>query len=242
VVGRPSPIGFSIVLLVLGFLVSTGFVQERLREREVPSRRLELEALVGERRTDVRELSAEVAELADRLAGIQDRLARGSSQVREVVEEAERLRVAAGVVGVHGPGVVVVLADSPRAPATRGEEADLRIQDVDVQLVVNTLWRAGAEAVAVNGRRVVSTTAIRQAGGTILVNYSAVTSPYRVVAIGDADPLHQQMAQSEVAERFGVWTEIYGLTFSVERVDETSVPALRGVPAFRLARPVEGPG
>ena len=231
--------GFPLVLLLLGFLVSTGFVQERLRESQLPSHRQELEALVRQRQADVRGLSGEVAELSGRLAGIQDRLARGSSRVQEVVAEAEMLRALAGLAGARGPGVIVELADSPRAPSTTGEEADLTIQDVDLQLVVNALWQAGAEALAVNGRRVVSTTAIRQAGGTILVNYSAVTSPYRVVAIGNADTLHDRLTGSEVAERFGVWMEVYGLRFSVERSGAASVPALRGVPDIRWARPVK---
>jgi uncharacterized protein YlxW (UPF0749 family) len=237
VASRPG-LGFSVALLLLGFLVSTGFVQERLRESQIPSRRQELEALVRQRQSDVRDLSREVQELSDRLAGIQDRLARESSRAREIVDEAEVLGAVSGMAGAQGPGVVVELADSTRAPATRGEETDLRIQDVDLQLVVNTLWEAGAEAVAVNGRRVVSTTAIRQAGGTILVNYSAVTSPYRLVAIGDPAMLHDGMARSEVAERFGVWREIYGLRFSVERVAAASVPALRGVPELRWAQPM----
>jgi uncharacterized protein YlxW (UPF0749 family) len=220
VASRPG-LGFSVALLLLGFLVSTGFVQERLRESQIPSRRQELEALVRQRQSDVRDLSREVQELSDRL-----------------VDEAEMLGAVSGMAGAEGPGVVVELADSTRAPATRGEETDLRIQDVDLQLVVNTLWEAGAEAVAVNGRRVVSTTAIRQAEGTILVNYSAVTSPYRLVAIGDPAVLHEGMARSEVAERFGVWREIYGLRFSVERVAAASVPALRGIPELRWARPM----
>lgn len=237
---RPG-LGFSAALLLLGFLVSTGFVQERLRESQLPSRRQELEALVRQRQSDVRDLSREVRELSERVAGIQDQLARESSRVRAVVDEAEVLGAVSGVAGARGPGVVVELADSPRPPATRGEETDLRIQDVDLQLVVNTLWEAGAEAVAVNGRRLVSTTAIRQAGGTILVNYSAVTSPYRLVAIGNPAVLHDRMARSEVAERFGVWREIYGLRFSVERVAAATVPALQRVPELRWARPMEEP-
>ena len=234
---RGPYLGFPIVLVLLGFLVSTGFVQERLREQQLPTRRQELQTLVRERRADVRALAAEVADLSDRLAGIQDRLAAGSSDVRAVVEETEALRVPAGMAGAHGPGVVVELADSPRAPSSRAESADLRIQDADIQLVVNTLWRAGAEVVAVNGRRIVTTTAIRQAGGTILVNYRAVASPYRVVAIGDADALVDRMMGSEVAERFRVWTEIYGLRFSVQRVGEASVPAVESVSELGWARP-----
>ena len=225
------------MLVLLGFLVSTGFVQERLRERQLPSRRQELQALVRERQADVRDLAAEVAELSDRLAGIQGRLARDSSRVREIVEETEALRAPVGVGGAHGPGVVVELADSPRAPTTSAESADFRIQDVDIQLVVNTLWRAGAEVVVVNGRRIVTTTAIRQAGGTILVNYRAVVSPYRIVAIGDAEALHDRMTRSEVAERFGVWAEIYGLRFSVHRVGDASAPAVGGVSELGWARP-----
>jgi uncharacterized protein YlxW (UPF0749 family) len=241
VAGRRQ-LGFSLTLLLLGFLVSTGFAQERLRERDLPSRRQELEALVRQRQEDVRELAAEVAGAAEELARIQDRLARGSSRVQEVVEEAERLRGPAGLTGLRGPGVVVELVDSPRAPSTRAEDADLRIQDVDLQLVVNVLWGAGAEAVSVNGRRVVSTTAIRQAGGTILVNYGRVVSPYRVVAVGDARALHARIAGSDAAERFGVWEEIYGLRFSVQRVDEASVPALREATSLRWARPVREAG
>jgi uncharacterized protein YlxW (UPF0749 family) len=234
---RGPYLGFPIVLVLLGFLVSTGFVQERLREQNLPSRRQELEALVGERQADVRELASEVAELSERVAGFQDRLARESSRVREVVDEAESLRAEVGTAGARGPGVVVELADSPRAPSTRAEAADFRVQDVDIQLVVNALWRAGAEAVAINGRRIVTTTAIRHAGGTVLVNYSSVASPYRIVAIGDADALQDRLARSEIAERFGVWTEIYGLRFSVHRVDDASVPSLRGVSGLRWARP-----
>jgi uncharacterized protein YlxW (UPF0749 family) len=236
-VNRGPSLGFPIVLVLLGFLVSTGFVQERLREQQLPSRRQELQALVRERRADVRALAAEVAQLSAQLAGIQDRLAGGSAQVRAVVEETEALRGPAGMAGAHGPGVVVELADSPRTPSSRAESADFRIQDVDIQLVVNTLWNAGAEVVAVNGRRIVATTAIRQAGGTVLVNYRAVASPYQVVAIGDADALHDRMTRSEVAERFGVWTEIYGLRFSVHRVGDASVPALSGVSELGWASP-----
>jgi uncharacterized protein YlxW (UPF0749 family) len=237
-VNRGPSLGFPIVLVLLGFLVSTGFVQERLREQQLPSRRQELQALVGQRQADVRDLAAEVAELSDLLAGIQGRLARDSSRVREVVEETKALSAPTGMGGARGPGVVVELADSPRAPSTTAESADFRIQDVDIQLVVNTLWRAGAEVVAVNGRRIVTTTAIRQAGGTILVNYRAVASPYRVVAIGDANALEDRMTRSEVAERFGVWTEIYGLRFSVQRVGDASVPAVGGVSELGWARPV----
>lgn len=231
-------LGFPFTLLLFGFLVASGFAQERLRERDLPSQRQELEALVRQRQADVRDLAAEVAGAAEELAQLQQGLTRGSFRVQAVVEEAERLRGPAGLAGLSGPGVVVELVDSPRAPSTQAETTDLKIQDVDLQVVVNILWSAGAEGVSVNGRRVVSTTAIRQAGGSILVNYERVASPYRVVAVGDARALHERVAGSDAAQRFAVWEEIYGLSFSVRRVDEVAVPSLRGVTSLRWAEPV----
>jgi uncharacterized protein YlxW (UPF0749 family) len=133
--------------------------------------------------------------------------------------------------------VTITLSDSPRAPATRADSADLAIQDADLQLVVNELWRAGAEAVAVNGRRVVSTTAIREAGGAILVNYGAVASPYRVVALGRAESLARRLTGSQVARRFQVWTQVYGLGFDVSTVSSLRVPALSGIPVLSAAAP-----
>ncbi len=112
---------------------------------------------------------------------------------------------------------------------------------MDLQLVVNALWRAGAEAIAVNGRRVIGTTAIRKAGSAILVNYRAVSSPYRIVALGDPEALNRRLTESEIAERFDVWTDVYELGFTVERVDVLVAPALQGLQDLRWAAPGEAP-
>lgn len=238
--GGGPHLGFSLVLLLLGFLVATGFVQERLREQDLPTRRAELEALVGERREEVGRLAAEVEALTRRLAEVRDRVSSESSEVREVVGRVEDLGPAAGTAPLTGPGVVVRLTDSGRAAATRGAQADLRIQDADLRAVVNFLWRAGAEAVAINDRRVVATTAIRAAGGVIQVNYAAVTSPYRVVAIGDPAALMRALERSEIARRFAVWRDVYGLGFAAEPADRLTVPPFSGLGPLRWARPAAG--
>lgn len=233
---RPtSEVGLAAVLALFGFLVATGFVQERLRE--APERVEELRRLVEQRQEAIAELSGEVDRLSVRVARVRSRAAEESSRVRDAVARVEALQAAAGLEGLTGPGVVIELTDSPRHPRTREEVISFRIQDVDLQLVVNALWRVGAEAVAVNGRRVVATTAIRKAGTTILVNYRAVASPYRVVAIGDADVLRSRLDGSEIVERFGVWSDVYGLGFSVETRDRVRIPGLEAPPEVRHARP-----
>jgi uncharacterized protein YlxW (UPF0749 family) len=225
------------ILMVLGLLVTAAVVEERSREERRPSEVEELAELIRRRRATIEDLSAELRGLSDRLAAAQVEQARGSEQVRRVVARVEALRAPAGLAPVRGPGIVVELTDSADAPRTRGELTDLRIQDVDLQLVANALWSAGAEALAVNGRRVTATTAIRQAGGRVLVNFDPVASPYRVAAIGDPDGLRRGLAGSEVARQFGLWREIYGLGFAVRAEDVVEIPALGPARSLSFARP-----
>jgi uncharacterized protein YlxW (UPF0749 family) len=231
--------GFALpaVLVALGFVATAALVEERAREEELPGRTGELVDLVRRRQDTIAALSADVRELSGRLADVQSNAGAGSRKLRAVVADIERLRGPVGAGGVRGPGVVVELADSAQVATTRAEITDFRIQDVDIQLVVNTLWEAGAEAVAVNGRRVTSTTAIREAGDAVLVNFAAVSSPYRVEAIGHPEALRQGVAESEVAERFDVWREVYGLGYSVRATDDLALPGLTGPQELRWAAP-----
>jgi uncharacterized protein YlxW (UPF0749 family) len=225
------------IIMILGLLVTAAVVEERRREQRLPSEAEELAELIRRRRATIEDLSAELGSLSDRLAAAQAEQARGSHRVRRVVARVDALRAPAGLAPVRGPGIVVELTDSPDAPRTRGEQTDFRIQDVDLQLVANALWSAGAEALAVNGRRVTATTAIRQAGGRVLVNFDPVVSPYRVAAIGDPDGLRRGLAGSEVATQFGLWREIYGLGFSLRAEDVVEIPALGPVRPLSFARP-----
>jgi uncharacterized protein YlxW (UPF0749 family) len=228
------------ILLVLGLLVSAAVVQERGREERLPSQAEDLAELIALRRAATRELSGELATLSERLVAAQAAQAEGSDQARAVVARLERLRPAAGLAPIEGPGVVVELRDSAEAPRTRGEVLDLRIQDVDIQLVVNALWTAGGRAVAVNGRRVTATTAIREAGGRVQVNFRPISSPYRITAIGEPDALRGGLDDSDIAEQLELWTELYGLGYSIRSEDGLRVPGLEPGGGLSWARPAEG--
>jgi uncharacterized protein YlxW (UPF0749 family) len=235
--GQGQGLVLPIILLVVGFLVSAAVVRERAHEERLPRQAAELIDLVRRRQATIRTLTADVGELSARLAQAQETGARESVRVRQVLGMVGRLRVPAGFEAVRGPGVTVELADSPDAPRTRGEITDFRIQDVDLQLVVNQLWAAGAEAVAVNGRRVTATTAIRQAGDVVLVNFHAVSSPYRVRAIGDPADLRSRTLGSEIGRQFALWTQVYGLGFAVRQAEAVTIPALAGSADLGWARP-----
>ena len=108
------------------------------------------------------------------------------------------MAVESGVVPVAGRGLRIELTDAPTDdPDT--QDPTLRVQDVDLQVVVNGLWAAGAEAIAVNGHRLTSMTAIRSAGDAVLVDLVPLSSPYKVDAIGD--PVAMQPALARIERR-----------------------------------------
>ena len=231
--GRRPRLALPSILLVLGILVTAAVVQ---RER-LPEGSNGLVALIDRRRAATRSLSGEVAELGERLASAQAARAEGSAELAGVLERVEQLRPPAGLGPIEGPGLVVELRDSDEAPRTRGDVLDLRIQDVDIQLVVNALWSAGSRAVAVNGRRVAAITAIREAGGRVQVNFRPLSSPYRIAAIGDPEQLRRGLDRSSIAEQLAVWTELYGLGFSVRAEDALRIPSLDAATGLSWARP-----
>ena len=227
------------ILLLVGFLVTSALVEERRREAQLPSRSAELLDLIRTREATLDELSAEAGSLSSRLRELQRSDALESERLQAVLADVDRLRLPASANAVRGPGVVVELSDSVVSPQTRGELTDLRIQDVDLRLVVNALWQSGAEAVAVNGHRIGGTSAIRSAGDRILVNFDPIASPFRVTAIGDPDGLESGLGETEISQQFDVWTQVYGLGFGVRTSRELTLPALLTSDPLEWARPVQ---
>jgi uncharacterized protein YlxW (UPF0749 family) len=222
----------AVIALIVGFLIAASWAEARDAERAARPERERLAGLIASRQAQTGDLEKRLADLRKRL----DATAGASGRLDDLRAEAARLAGDAGRAGLRGQGLVVELRD---AASAEGEDAaDERVQDVDLQLVVNTLWSAGAEAIAINGERIVSTTAIRSAGSAILVNFRVLTTPYRVVTLGDAAALERRFGASEIATRFRRWAEIYGLGMSIKRDRKLSVPAYAGAVRSRYAVPV----
>jgi uncharacterized protein YlxW (UPF0749 family) len=234
----PAGLVVPAILLLLGFLVTSALVEESRREEQIPSRAAALLDLIRSREAGIADLSHEAESLGARLAELQRTGAQESDRLQGTIAGLGRLRLFAGAAPARGPGLIVELADSDSSPQTRGELTDLRIQDVDLRLIVNALWQAGAEAVAVNGLRIGGTTAIRTAGDRILVNFVPVASPYRVTAIGDPESLESVLRDTEISRQFDVWTQVYGLGFTVQASDELSLPGLQSEGRLDWAQPV----
>lgn len=224
------------VLLVAGLLVGWQLrAERRIRASlQIPSQRLdELTFLLQEqgRRRDA--LEAEIARLREQLARTEERATERRGAQQALRRQLQTLRLAAGVEAVRGPGVVVELRDSPR-PLRPGDDPNLvLVHYTDVQAVVAALWAAGAEAVAVNGERVVSTTGLSCVGTTILCNARRLAPPYVVVAMGDPDALEAAMdaPSSPLAA-----LRAFQFPVRVTKAQDLRVPAYRGGFEFRFAR------
>ncbi|MDN5600654.1 MAG: DUF881 domain-containing protein, partial [Brachybacterium sp.] len=122
---------------------------------------------------------------------------------------------------------VLELEDSAPLPASPGVSTGTvnRVTDGDLQLAVNGLWAAGAEAISVNGQRIGPTTAIRTAGSAVLVDFRPLSPPYRITALGDAEALRTTFEESEAGEYLQEISTRFGIRRSWEEAEDLSVPA-----------------
>ncbi len=192
------------------------------------------------------DLAAQVEALRTEVTSTRDELLAASAVGQRARDALARAEEGAGAVPVTGPGLLVTLANAdPRADedpvggGTAEEDPREQVQDGDLQLVVNALWAAGAEAISINGQRLGPTTAIRFAGEAVLVDFRPVTNPYEISAIGDPDTLISEFLASPEVGALAVISQTFGLRFDYAEQEELSIPAA-GVPELRSAVPVDG--
>ena len=219
------------VLALVGFLTLVASSGVKQAKRTGESRRAGLVKLIHARQGEVDSLGKELVQLRSEVVAARRRLSATSTDDARRLHEVQ---VWAGTTPMSGPGLEVRLSESRRETKADADRDSLSVHDVDLQLVVNALWAAGGEALAVNGQRLVATSPIRAAGETITVNFRPLVPPYKIEAIG-ADK--GQFERSEVAQRFRRWVTDYGLGFSVKKKSKLVVPGYAGTLQLSSARP-----
>jgi uncharacterized protein YlxW (UPF0749 family) len=218
------------VLGVVGFLtlVASSGIDESRRGAE--SRRAGLVRLIRQRQSEVDQLGVSLVKLRGDVLRARHQL---SAQSEEDARRIRNVEIEAGTMAMAGRGLEVRLSDSDRQARDPADQEALSVHDVDLQLVVNALWGAGTEAMAVNGQRLVATSPIRAAGETITVNFRPLVPPYRVTAIGAGKAAFDR---SDVARRFRQWVDDFGLGFRVKEHSRLEVPAYMGTLQLSAAR------
>lgn len=209
------------VLLAFGLLISVAAIEVRAGAPQAAREREALLAHIAKRQTDFAARSAKLQELRQQVVDLQGSAHVVSERDADLLANLGTARTLSGATPVSGPGLRVVVDDAPGAKP-RSEGAVL---DVDLQLLVNGLWQAGAEAVAVNGNRLSPLSAIRVAGSAITVNYRSLSPPYVVLAIGDPDTLEARFIGTAAGQ---AWLDLktnFALRFDVEADNDLSLPA-----------------
>jgi uncharacterized protein YlxW (UPF0749 family) len=217
--------------LAIGLLLTLGALSLRTPSTSAVKAKARLVAQVEAGRAAVDHQESQLTALQAQVDRLQAQaLSNGQSSL---ASQIKTLTVAAGAVAVRGQGLQVVLDDAPGAdsnsadanPRTNAASTDGKVLSKDLQIVVNGLWEAGAEAISVNGQRLTSTSAIRFAGEAILVNYRPLVRPYTIKAIGDRQAMQVAFAESDGGSYARALHDNYGIRVSIDPATSLDVPA-----------------
>jgi uncharacterized protein YlxW (UPF0749 family) len=167
----------------------------------------------------------------------------GDAEGQRLLQQLDRLGFAGALTKVTGPGVTVTLTDPGVSPdlsdvsKERIPGSRQAVLDRDLQLVVNSLWASGAEAIAVGGVRIGPNVTIRQAGGAILVDNQPISSPYVVNAVGPPHAMQDAFERSPGFQRMRLLEASYGVAATVDTHDSLTVPA-GGGREVKYAKPI----
>lgn len=230
------PVSFASVILglMLGFAwLTKEDYQSRLSFAD-PDQQQRLATGTLDQQVASQKLSSEIEKLRSDNTKLENTLASQTGSSKVLNDNLQEAKLFAGLTEVQGPGIVVTLRDSQK-PQSNFVQLQI-IHDLDVLRVVNELWNAGAEAIAVNGQRVSVTTCIRCVGSTILVNNQQQASPIKVSAIGDPSTLSGALNLPG-----GVLAELRETDPAMVQIDQVklqTLPAFTGSTAFHIAEPV----
>lgn len=197
-------------------------------------------------KNDINNLYKEIEEIKElietrkaELETLQNVLNDDDADVSELlINEINEMKLIAGLEDVQGPGIRIVISDNDDEEIIGAGIDDDIIHDGDIQILLNDLRRAGAEAISINGQRVLSRSEIKCAGPTIRVNGRSSANPFVITAIGDPKLLS---AAINAPGTYG-WQlrEIYKLGVETVVSDNVYVPRYYWKDAdFQFIKPIE---
>ena len=225
--------------IVLGMLLALALKTQRQSVDEgIPSRLPALKAEFRATKQENENLKQELGDYKQRYDELERRQAAGLKGAKSIQYSLRQARFLAGITAARGPGVVVALNDSPKLNPEETDEYIINrylVHDYDIRRVVNELFSSGAEAVSINGQRLIATSSVRCVGAPILVNFVQVAPPFMIKAIGDPDVLEKSLQLPG-----GDLDSLFLLDMiEITKQQDIVVPAYRGAIRFDAARPVE---
>lgn len=230
------------VFALAGLIFFTSFDTAKGTNIRTDSSLLKLSDLIQERshkNATLDESNGALRRDVDGLASSED----GSSEAGDARLAA--LEKNAGTQKIKGEAVTVTLNDAPpnataKLPGYPEPQPDyLVIHQQDLQAVVNALWQGGAKGIKVMDQRLISTSAVRCVGNTLILQGRVYSPPYKITAIGDPAKLQKSLASSPAIQNYMVYVNVYGLGWKVEENGTVTLPGYSGTVDLHYAKPVE---
>ena len=192
----------------------------------------QLTSLIDQRDSAVARQQQELAALQQRVQALTDQAGSRNTEVAAAQATGDRGMTSAGLTPLSGAGLRIVMDDAPVDPdgLLPGDATvdDVVIHQADVQAVVNALWAAGADGVAIMGERMIATSAVICVGSTLLLQGRRYSPPFVVTAVGDADQMRDQLDAAPGVQQLRLAVEDYGLTYTVQDQRTIDLPAYDG--------------
>jgi uncharacterized protein YlxW (UPF0749 family) len=233
---------FSILLvgLTLGLLIAVTWQPSvKSSAGTVDSQDSRIQLSIQRLETEQQELKSEIAVLRQELADRQQAAAAHTDRLQVLKVELDRQQLLAGLTSVQGPGVVVTLDDSTVQIAPGADPHAYIIHEYDLRDIINLLWMAGSEAIAINDERMVSTSSIYCVGSTVMVNNTRLSPPYLIRAIGNPRIQQDYLRNTSHLQELKTKQRLYGLLFEVKEVANLTLPGYSGGFPVQYARPAE---
>ncbi len=213
----------AILVILLGF--GTGVAIRSLRAQETGALAARNSLL-----EQVAEKQANTAILQEEISGLSTTAEQLSAASAPLAKVPAALSLSSANRSVYGPGVIVQISD-----------ADATVRDSEVRALTNALWVSGAEAISIDGVRLGPSTTIRTAGSTILVDFEAVSSPYKIEAIGNQQTMLETLMKVADPDQSSGSINRAGLSLTVEPADDLELNAATQS-RFKYSEAVEGRG
>lgn len=228
-------------LAVMGFVAAAQWNSSASRQAFTSSAQQVLAAQVVQLEAEQRDLREQIAEAEAEVQRFQEESTSSSATLAALNAQLEGARLAAGLTAVRGPGMVIEIADSKRVVPPGDNPASFIVLVDDLRDIVTALWASGAEAITINGERLVATSSIYGVGASVLVNTSFLPAPFRIEAIGSDGLLERFQTNPAFTGRVAQRIEFFGLEFAAATADSLELPAFVGTARFRWGVPIESP-
>lgn len=230
-------LGFMCAILGIVLALQFRIVQANYLDGGIPSQRLlDLKNELKNAQEEKNNLEKELDSYIEKLNEIEESASEDSAIIKRLKDELEKYKDIGGFTRVKGPGIEVIIDDPPNDIGFDLDGSIIMYRYDLLLQIINYLNSAGAEAIEINGQRIIANTEIQLAGQSLQINSVPTAPPIIIKAIGDADTL-----KSVLDWRYGIVGQMRELNLQVDikKLDELEIDRYNDVVKYKLAKPVD---